>query len=82
LHNNPLNPVILFGEIKMKKILTNVLKQEDGATALEYAILVVLIAIVFSVGAAFFGGALRDLFNQTGSSVSDVAPTAISPPAP
>ena len=29
----------------MKKILTNVLKQEDGATALEYAILVVLIAI-------------------------------------
>ncbi len=65
----------------MKKILWNVVKEEDGATALEYAILVVLIAIVFSVGAAFFGGALRDLFSSTGSSVSNVNPQGIAPPA-
>lgn len=66
----------------MKNILWNVVREEDGATALEYAILVVLIAIVFSVGAAFFGGALRDLFLTTGSSVSGVAPGGIAPPAP
>ncbi len=66
----------------MKKILCKIFKEEDGATALEYAILVVLIAIVFSVGAAFFGGALRDLFSTTGSSVSNVAPGGIAPPAP
>jgi Flp pilus assembly pilin Flp len=66
----------------MKKLFLSIIKEEDGATALEYAILVVLIAIVFSVGAAFFGGELRDLFSATGSSVSNVAPGGIAPPAP
>jgi Flp pilus assembly pilin Flp len=57
-----------------------VLREEDGATALEYAILVVLIAIVFSAGAAIFGGALRDLFSKTGTSVSNASPSSIAKP--
>ena len=62
------------------KLLWNVLHEEEGATALEYAILVVLIAIVFSVGAAIFGGALRDLFSSTGNQVSNASPGAIASP--
>lgn len=65
----------------MKKALWNVFRQEEGATALEYAILVVLIAIVFSAGAAFFGGALRGLFSDTASSVDNVTPSTIATPA-
>ncbi|PHS11683.1 MAG: Flp family type IVb pilin [Blastopirellula sp.] len=51
--------------VKMKKALWGIFKEEDGATALEYAILVVLIAIVMAGGAAFFGGTLSDLFSDT-----------------
>jgi pilus assembly protein Flp/PilA len=72
----PLN----LGELIVKKALWNVFKEEDGATALEYAILVVLIAIVFSAGAAVFGGALRALFTDTATSVNGVTPSTIAAP--
>ncbi len=62
------------------RIIGKLFREEDGATALEYAILVVLIAIVFSVGAAIFGGALRDLFSSTGESVSNASPGSIASP--
>lgn len=64
----------------MRKILWNIFHEEDGASALEYAILVVLVAIVFSVGAALFGGALRDLFSNTATSVQNASPGSIASP--
>ena len=66
--------------VKMKTALWNVVKEEDGATALEYAILVVLIAIVFSAGAAYFGQELGQLFSDTGTSVNAVGPGDIADP--
>ncbi len=65
----------------MTRLIQRLWREEDGATALEYAILVVLIAIVMSVGAAVFGGALSNLFSQAGTSVSNSGPGAIASPA-
>lgn len=43
---------------------------ERGATATEYAILVAMIALVIILGAAFFGNALSNWFNNLGTTVS------------
>ena len=64
----------------MRKILWNVFREEDGATALEYAILVVLVAIVFSVGALLFGTALSNLFSDTATEVNTFGPSTIATP--
>ena len=64
----------------MRSLLWRVIKEEEGATALEYAILVVLIAIVLSFGAVIFGNAMQDLFSKTGSSVNAMAPGNIATP--
>lgn len=64
----------------MRSFFWNFISEEEGATALEYAILVVLIAIVFSFGAVIFGNALQDLFSDTGSSVDAMSPGSIATP--
>ena len=66
--------------VNMKKALLGVFKEEDEATALEYAILVVLIAIVMSAGAAYFGTELGQLFSDTAGSVKAVGPGKIAVP--
>jgi len=58
----------------MKKLLFNLVREEEGATALEYALLVVLIAIVMSLGAVIFGKSLSNLFARTGTKVDAVQP--------
>lgn len=40
------------------------LRREDGASAVEYGIMVALIAIVVSAGAFAIGGNLNELFNR------------------
>lgn len=42
---------------------------DEGATALEYGLLVALIALVIVVGVGAFGGALNDFFNGIAGSV-------------
>jgi pilus assembly protein Flp/PilA len=42
-------------------------RSERGASAVEYGLLVTLIAIAIIVGATFLGGKLNDMFNSTGS---------------
>ncbi|GAA3665005.1 hypothetical protein GCM10022237_26280 [Nocardioides ginsengisoli] len=42
---------------------------ERGATAVEYGLLVALIAIIIIGAVTFLGGNLSDLFNKVGSSV-------------
>lgn len=45
-------------------------KMEDrGATAVEYGLLVALIAIVIIVAVTLLGNNLKDLFNETASSI-------------
>lgn len=45
------------------------LRSEKGATAVEYGLMVALIAIVIIAAVALLGGNLRDLFNQVAASL-------------
>jgi pilus assembly protein Flp/PilA len=45
------------------------LRREDGATAVEYGLMVALIAIVIIAAVALLGGNLRNLFSTVAQSV-------------
>ena len=49
-------------------------RREEGATMVEYGLLVVLIAIVVSVGAALLGNNLNALFNRVADCVANGGP--------
>ncbi len=49
-------------------------REETGATAVEYALLVGLIAVVLIVGVGLFGGALNTFFNSLATWVSGIMP--------
>jgi pilus assembly protein Flp/PilA len=44
-------------------------KDDKGATATEYALLVALIAIIIAVGVGVFGGKLNDFFQAIADTV-------------
>ena len=44
-------------------------RQEKGATAVEYGLMIALIAIVIIVAVALLGGNLSGIFNATANSV-------------
>ena len=47
--------------------------EEGGATAVEYALMVALIAVVIIAAVAFIGTSSRDTFNQVGTAVDGAA---------
>lgn len=48
--------------------------EEDGATAIEYGLLAVLIAIAFSIGANLVGVNLNNLFTRVGNCLANGGP--------
>lgn len=50
------------------------LKDESGATAIEYGLIAALISIVVITGALAVGGSLGDLFNMVSSKVTGAIP--------
>jgi pilus assembly protein Flp/PilA len=46
------------------------LRSEEGATAVEYALMVALIAVVIIVAVTFLGVATSDKFQQVGDAVA------------
>lgn len=50
-------------------------KSERGATAVEYGLMVALIAVVIIVAVAALGGYLSELFDGVGDKINDAAPT-------
>ena len=46
-------------------------KDEEGASMVEYALLVALIAVVVIAGALFLGGAIETKFDEVGSTVDN-----------
>ena len=52
----------------MKKLIS-FLKDEEGATAIEYGLLAALIAIVMAVGATLLGVSLNTLFSKVASTL-------------
>jgi len=48
------------------------LKNEDGATAIEYGLIAALIAVALIVGAGSLGMSIVDLFSGSGSKIEAV----------
>ena len=46
-------------------------ERQEGQTMAEYALILGLIALLVIVMIVFLGGAIRDLFEKTGSSVTN-----------
>lgn len=59
----------------MKTIFARLLKDESGATAIEYGLIAALISVALITGANALGGALNTQFNNL-SGYLDVAPDA------
>ena len=62
----------------MLSLYTNIttrLRSEKGATAVEYGIMVALIAVVIIVAVSTLGGTLTDMFNGVNDDI-------LNPPAP
>ena len=54
-------------------VAKKLLAREDGPTMAEYGLLVAVIAVVASIGAATLGIDLRDLFTAVGNMISGYA---------
>ena len=54
----------------MSKIVTRFIKDESGATAIEYGLIAALIAVVIIGGATALGTKLGATFNNIGNNVS------------
>jgi pilus assembly protein Flp/PilA len=57
----------------MVKSLKAFWSQEDGAAAIEYALIAALIAIAIVVGAGILGGGMNTFFTNLGNYVSNLA---------
>jgi len=57
---------------KMLRLINRFYRHENGATATEYAMLVVFIALAIAVGAQALGGGLSNLLTNIASTVSNV----------
>lgn len=66
--NNALLQVISYLQAQRR------VDRDRGATAVEYGLIVAVIALVVVGGAAFFGTSLSTIFMKAGSSVSSKAP--------
>ncbi len=59
-------------------------RDERGATATEYALLIVFVALAIAVGAQTLGSNISDLFSKIGTQFSTINPVLppLPPPAP
>ena len=57
--------------------LKKLIRDESGATMVEYGLLVVLIGLIAATGANLVGNGLNDLFSKIGSVVSNATVPSI-----
>jgi len=60
----------------MTKLFARFVKDESGATAIEYGLIAALIAIAIIGGARFVGGEVNTKFNDVGTAIRDAQPGA------
>ena len=60
----------------MQNFLNKIVRDDSGASALEYGLVVGLIALVIIAGLGLAGNTLSKLFNYIGSEVSNITPGA------
>jgi len=66
--------MLLAKLILLKLKLSSFLKREDGATAIEYAIIAGLIAVAIIAGAEALGGGVSKLFTDIATKLGTVSP--------
>ena len=49
---------------------SRIVREEEGATAVEYGLMVALIAVVVIAAVAFIGTSLNDTFSEVGGSIA------------
>ena len=64
----------------MRRLINRFRVDERGATATEYAMLVVFIALAVATGAQAFSGGLNTWFSAVSTSISGLNSTIPSPP--
>ena len=64
----------------MKNLLVRFVREEEGQDLVEYAFLIVFIALVAVVGANQLGIDLRTFYNEIGDAVSGVSTPTIPVP--
>ena len=55
----------------MQNLMTRFIKDEDGATAIEYGLLAALIGVAIIVGASALGGSLNAKFVNIGERINN-----------
>lgn len=63
----------------MKSLITRFLQEEEGATMVEYAIMVALIAVVAIGAVVLIGTETDDAFGDVGNCLADPASCADAP---
>jgi len=57
-------------EFRTMSFLTRFLRDEEGATAIEYGLIAALVSVVIIVALTTLGGNLRDTFNEIATNVA------------
>ncbi len=65
--------LLTTGDYQMSKFVTRFMKDESGATAIEYGLIAALIAVVIIGGATTLGTKIGGTFNTIASNVSGSA---------
>ncbi|MBO6717821.1 MAG: Flp family type IVb pilin [Rhizobiaceae bacterium] len=55
----------------MSKLFARFVKDESGATAIEYGLIAALIALAITAGATTLGGSLSDAFNSVATELGN-----------
>jgi pilus assembly protein Flp/PilA len=58
----------------MRSLMRSFLSDESGATATEYAMLIIFIALAIAGGATLPGNNINNLFSSIGASLSGLSP--------
>ncbi|MBB3396588.1 Flp family type IVb pilin [Rhizobium sp. BK060] len=59
----------------MTKLVSRFLKDESGATAIEYGLIAALISVALITGATALGGKLNNIFNGLSVKMNDACKT-------
>ncbi|OCO98799.1 MULTISPECIES: Flp family type IVb pilin [unclassified Ensifer] len=54
----------------MKKIFARLMKDESGATAIEYGLIAALVSVALIAGASSLGNTINDTFSKLGNKLS------------
>jgi pilus assembly protein Flp/PilA len=57
-------------EVRIREFARSVARRDEGASAVEYGLLVALIAVVIIVAVALLGGRVRDTFSKVATSIN------------